>query len=244
MGDEELQPRGLAAKGAHETRIHDQVFVSSECRALFQPVSIVFGVSVRMVGLAELPGLPRTIRRVTLCPGVSQRSLHPLQGPESGRTGELPGSSRSRLGVSGGSRRILGFPALSGHGRSFAQALERCLLFFRPGVAHLEDQLAATPDQAARVYQKDGPGPLPPGPGQVLAQHPRCRQRMEVERQDDAHPPGRVGTKPAAWHSAAHETVLPSRFALGIGKRSKRIGMRQPTQRRSAAARASLTTSG
>ena len=41
-------------------------------------------------------------------------------------------------------------------------------------------------------------GPLPAGRGQILDQRPTCRQRMEVERQDGAHPPGHVGTESAA----------------------------------------------
>ena len=46
------------------SRIRDQIFVLSECRALLPPVSTVFGVSIGMVGLAELPGCPGAVRRV------------------------------------------------------------------------------------------------------------------------------------------------------------------------------------
>ncbi len=91
------------------------------------------------------------------------------QGLKSGCAGEQPGSTRLRLGVSGGSRWRTGRSALSGHGRSFAQALERRLQFFRPGFAHPEIQLATTLDQAVRMDQADAPGPLPVGPVRILA---------------------------------------------------------------------------
>ncbi len=43
-------------------RISDQVFVLSAFWALLIPVATVFGVSVRMVGLTEMPGCQAQLR--------------------------------------------------------------------------------------------------------------------------------------------------------------------------------------
>lgn len=54
-------------KEAGFPQFRDQILVSSECRARMPPTSTFFGVSGRMVGLAELPGRPGAVQRVIRC---------------------------------------------------------------------------------------------------------------------------------------------------------------------------------
>ena len=109
-----------------------------------------------------------------------------------------PFRTESAFGVAfvGGHATIGGGPASDERSRFGDQALERRLQFLGAGLAKVEDELAAMLDQAAGADKEDLPGPLPAGPGQVLTQRPPCRQRVPVERQDSAQPPGRSQKPP------------------------------------------------
>ena len=118
-----------------------------------------------------------------------------------------PFRTPSAFGVAfaGGGATIGGGPASAGCDGPGNQVLERRLQFLGACFAPLKDDLAATLDQAAGLDEEDLPDPLPVGPGQLLARRPPCRERVQIERQDGARPPGSVGADPAAGRGAARE---------------------------------------